>query len=293
MSTEVQSLLINSSTFLFKFTVNQMTDDYVSILSVFNAKLLVSCYEKHKLFIYSSLGHYLSTIITSKLCDASWTPQGNIIYTSSGNYNIMVISEVGKIIKRSNMAEPLGLSVSSDGIIYLADSTTGIHQSVDDGISWKFVMKPNSVFGCKLVLKVTTENSDDIWILEDKGLGLEHQLNKYSIGREFSEENLTWMEIAPKEKVAFSIFNGLCKLSNDNKGNIFLSDDDKSNSVHVFSENGQYIQKLLTLNDIYANKLNEPKQLSMDNKNKLLYFGTRSGEVIVFKIFYEAKTMVY
>ena len=47
------------------------------------------------------------------------------------------------------------------------------------------------------------------------------------------------------------------------------------------------------IDDIYANKLNEPKQLSIDNKNRLLYVGTRSGEVIVFKIFYKAKTMVY
>ena len=181
--TKVQSLLINSSTFLFKFTVNQMTDDYVSILSVFNSKLLVSCYEKHKLFIYSSLGHYLSTINTSKLCDASWTPRGNIVYTSSENYKVMVISEVGKIIKRSIMAEPLGLSVSRDGIIYLADSITGIHQSVDDGVSWKFVMKPNGDYSCKLALKVTTENSDDIWILESKTLTWEYQLNKYSMAR--------------------------------------------------------------------------------------------------------------
>ena len=88
------------------------------------------------------------------------------------------------------------------------------------------------------------------------------------------------------EKEAFSISHGLCKLINDNKGNIFLSDDYKSNSVHVFSENGQYNRKLLTLDDIYEGKLMEPAQLSINNENGLLYVGTRSGEVAVFKIFY-------
>ena len=197
----------------------------------------------------------------------------------------MVISEVGKIIKRSNMAHPLGLSVSSDGIIYLADLDTGVYQSVDDGISWIFFIKPNGDYGCKLAIKVTTDHRDDIWILEKNNIGWDYRLNKYSIDS-CSEENVTWMEIAPMEKEAFSISHGLCKLINDNKGNIFLSDDYKSNSVHVFSVNGQYNRKLLTLDDIYEGKLMEPAQLSINNENGLLYVGTRSGEVAVFKIFY-------
>ena len=56
--------------------------------------------------------------------DATWTPRGNILYTSN---KVMVMPECGKVItKHTHMRNPQRLSVSNNEIIYLADGETGV-----------------------------------------------------------------------------------------------------------------------------------------------------------------------
>ena len=73
----------------------------VNIMSVFKEKLLVSCRWSSKLFVYSIEGCYLlnmTTIDNDQLLDATWTPRGNIIYTTEHNIRVVILSEFGEVI---------------------------------------------------------------------------------------------------------------------------------------------------------------------------------------------------
>ena len=136
---------------------------------MFNKKLLVSSCQRSQLLIYSREGRYLSTIAINendKLCNAKWTPRGNIVYTTDNSKKVVVMSESGKIITKHQMEEPRRFSISNEDIIYLADFKTGVYQSTDDGVSWSLVFKSADGRHCTEVIKVTTYHSDDFWTME-------------------------------------------------------------------------------------------------------------------------------
>ena len=302
-STKVQPQRVNSSQLLFTFTVIQAIGKSIHILSVLNDKLLVGNYERIQLFIYSSQGHHVSTIKTissTRLYDASWTPRGNIIYTSTENSKVTVLSESGKLIKLSSMGKPLCLSVSNDDIIYLADMATGIYESADDGISWKLVISLKDKYRCKQVIKVTTYyNRLDFWSLEDThiklGIEITHaddydaRISKYSMDKRLTVENIKWMKIEPNnpitQNVNIKISECQSRLSYDISGNIFLNNF-VNGSAHVFSSNGLYDRQLLSSNQLHS----RPCRMSVDNNNNLFYVGTQNGHVSVFKLFYAEDT---
>ena len=169
-STESRSQSVMSSQLLRNFTIDQSERLCVSILSVFNGKLLVSCEFLSQLFIHSHEGHQLSTITTNdndKLWDSTWTPRGNIVYTTRDSSKLVVMSESGKVINtHTQMKSPRYLSVSNDGIIYLADWETGVYQSTDDSVNWSLVFNSTDGRHCREVIKVTTDHGDDFWTLE-------------------------------------------------------------------------------------------------------------------------------
>ena len=78
-----------------------------------------------------------------KLRDASWTPRGKIVFTINNSNNVVVISEVGKVITtHTQMTFPRYFSVSNGDVIFLSDLETGVYQSTADGVSWSLVFKP-------------------------------------------------------------------------------------------------------------------------------------------------------
>ena len=309
---------MTSSQPLPKITVDQLKGLVVDILSVFNDKLLVSCYGISQLFIYSREGRHLSTIKTNnndQLRDAAWTPRGNIVYTTyfpsdkvvvmseSGKVitthtqmtephclsvssddipsdKVVVMSESGKVITtHTQMTEPHCLSVSSDDIIYLADSKTGVYQSTDDGVSWSLVFKSTDGWHCFQTIKVTTDHSDDFWTLENYSNN--YQLSVYSVDRRRSDGNVTWRDIVPKTYGKHINLSYRSSLSYDGNMNIFLSDFDNK-VVHKFSVNGQYHWQLLSSYRI----MNMPRRLAVDKKRQLLYVGQWKGLVQVFELKY-------
>ena len=142
-STVSRSQSVTSSQLLLNFAVKGV---HVTILSVLNDKLLVSCFtiphlflvsgdNLSQLFIYGREGRHLSIITINDndtLEDATWTPRGNIVYTTCYPSNkVVVMSESGKVITtHTQMTSPLRLSVSNDNIIYLANSNTGVGETV-------------------------------------------------------------------------------------------------------------------------------------------------------------------
>ena len=275
---------MTSSQLLQNFTVDQLKCCWVNILSVFNDKLLVSDINFSQLFIYSREGRLLSTITTNNndmLWDATWTPRGNIVYTTYRSNKVVVMSESGKVITtHTQMTDPRYISVSCDDIIYLADYKTGVYQSTDDGVSWSLVFKSTDGWHCEQVIKVTTDLSDDFWTLE-KSNNNKYHLRVYSVDRRRSDGYVTWRGINVRTTDGKHINLSDSRLSYDGNMNIFLSDY-HNKAVHVLLVNGQYHCQLLSSHHIK----NEPFRLAVDKERQLLYVGQKFGVVGVFKLTY-------
>ena len=246
----------------------------INILSLFNNKLLVSREGLCKLFIYGLEGGHISTITTNNhdnLLDATWTHSGNIVYTADNNHIVAVMSESGKFITaHTHIKFPRYLSVSNDGIVYLASYKTGVYQSTDDGASWNLVFKSTDGWNCWQVIKVTNNHSDDFWALEKKGYNC--HLRVYNVDRRLSDGNVTWRDINVPTTDGKHIDLLDSRLLHDGNMNIFLNDWENK-AVHVFSVNGQYLSQLLSSQHIKYN----PYRLAVDRERQLLYVG-RSGQ---------------
>ena len=234
------------------FSVNQLEDEFVTILSLFNDKFLVGCsIHLSQLFIYSLEGCHLATITVNdndKLRDAIWTPRGNIVLTTCNSNKVIVTSESGKvIIRHAQMIGPRFLSVSNDDIMYLADKT-GVYQSRDDGISWNLVFKSTNEWNCWQVVKVINDHHDDYWTVEKSGNN--YHLRVYSLDR-CSHAKVTWRDIDVTTSGVEHIDLSVSSLSYDGNVNIFLSDLDNK-AVYAFSVNGHYQCKLLSSHQEHA-----------------------------------------
>ena len=95
----------------------------------------------------------LKTNDKDKLRDITWTPMGNIVYTTYSN-EVGVISSAGKVIaKHTQFKTPRYLRVSYEDIIYLADYEAGVYQSINDGVSWNFVFNSTDGWHCLQAIK--------------------------------------------------------------------------------------------------------------------------------------------
>ena len=261
-----------------------MKDWRVDILSLFKDKLLVSSSYLSQLIICSREGHHRLTIATNdndKLRDATWTPQGNIVYTTYSN-KVVVISESGKINStHTHMKVPWHLSVSNDDVIYLVDLASyygGVYQSTNEGVSWSLVFKSLYGWNCEQLIKVATKSSDVFWTWESNGINKHlHVYNVY--GRSF-DGNMTWRDIFPTTD-GKHIDLSHSSLSYDGNMNIFLSDQNNQ-AIHVLSVNGQYRYQLLSSHQIK----NKPWRLAVDKERQLLYIGQTGRVVGVFKLIY-------
>ena len=275
-----------SSQLLSSFTVNRLQNNYVNILSVFSDKLLVSVSRYlPQLLIYSREGHHLTTIAikdNDTVLDAAWTPQGNIVYTTVSQKEVVMISESGNvIISYTQMTLPLQLSVSNDNIIYLADFETGVYQSTDGCFNWTFVFKPIDEWHFHQVIKMNRDHSADFWTLGRKNNNENWHLRVYSVGKRRSDGNMTWRNIDFPTSYGNQLMFFGSSLSYDGNMNIFFCDF-VYGVVHVFLMNGQYHCQLLSSN--HLKKL--PDRVAVDKDRQLLYVGQNFGLVEVFKLTY-------
>ena len=269
---------MTSSQLLFNFTANQLVYNDVSVLSIFNEKLLISSIVFFRLFIYSREGRYLSSIATqgNKLCDATWTPRGNIIYTITASNRVMVTLDSGIEILEFFANEVLQfLSVSNDDIIYLTGGNAGVYQSTDDGFSWSLVLKGVDYQHFSQVNKVTTDHSDDFWTLKYNSLYM------YSKDRRHSGDMVTSRYVNVFKTNDKNMNFSLSSLSYDGNTNFFLSDL-RDKAIHVLSVTGQYRCQLMSSHRITST----PLKLAVDRERQLLYVGQKNGVVAVFKLTY-------
>ena len=277
---------MTSTQLLLNFKIDQFENwRPVSILSVFNDKILVSCqYNFSQLFIYNNVGLYLSTITindSDKLWDAVWIPCGNIVYTTAYSKKVVVMSEFGKIITtHTHMKYPRCLSVSIDDTIYLTDWKTGIYQSTDGGVSWSVIINTFGEWHCQNVINVITDDSFDFWVLGWNN-NYKWHLRVYSVNSRYSDSNVTFRDINVTTADGQNIDMAASSLSYDGNMNIFLNDYDNK-AVHMFSVISQNHRQVLLLNHIK----HEPCMLAIDKRRQLLYVGQEMSFIEVFKLSY-------
>ena len=145
-----------SLTLLRRFVISQLKSYSIQILSLFDDKLLVGLTESSLLFIYKGNDSHhtlLSTIpVNGTLIHATWTPLGNIVYTSD---EMVTVTDSCKDLVSTRMTCPLYLSVSNNESIYLADRNLGIYQSIDDGMTWDCVFEQNDAWNFYQVFRTT------------------------------------------------------------------------------------------------------------------------------------------
>ena len=252
---------------------------------MFNNKLLIGCESFNLLFVYSHEGRFLSTIKinndnVSLLIDATWTPRGNIVYTTLKTNKVVVISESGKINSVYNrMTTPKYFSVSNENIMYLADEETGLYQSTDDAVSWNLVFKPADGWRCLQATKVTADRVVDFWTFGRDNNDTVPYRRVYSV--DSSNGHMTWKNINLTTQYGKDINFPYNSLSYDGNMNFFILDVAKK-AVHAFSPKGQHYCQLLSS----RNFKNFPLKLAVDKERLLLYVGQQGGVVEVFKLTY-------
>ena len=280
-----RSEVVMSSQLLLNFTVNQLKDKHVDILSVFNDKLLVSRFSIFRLFIINCEGSDLSTITinekTGQLNDAKWTPNGNIIYIMSNVNKVVVMTELGEVITtHSQMKHPVHLSVSDDKFIYIADNNMGVYESQNDGVNWTLVLTSPYGWHCQFAMKMTADLSDYFWVKEFHDSVT--YIRVYKTDKSRSQDIIAWRNITVPPTNDKQISLPYSILTDDGNTTIFISD--YSNKViHTFSIKGHYRCLLLSPHHF----LNTLDSLAVDKERKLLYVGQNNGVVAMFKLSYK------
>ena len=253
-----------------------------------NEKVLVSSRGLSQLFIYNRNDRNLSIIsikYNDTLLDATWTSNGNLVYTTYSSKLVTILWSFGQdITKQTYMEKPMYLSVSYDDIIFVVDFhedfSTGVYQSTDDGISWSRVFNSPGGLYFYQVIKVKTDYNGDFWILE-MNARKNYCLRMYSVDENSPNGNVTWKDI--KVPMTDGKYINLSKsmMSYDGNMSIFLSDPDNK-AVHVLSVNNQCHYQLSPHHIMHV-----PRRLSVDKKSLELLVGQDKGVVGVFKLTYE------
>lgn len=203
-------------------------------------QLLVGCSGNHQLHVYNPDGQHVAAINLNskqKLREATWTPHGRIVYTTTKGRKVVTISADGKLIVKYPMTNAQRFTVSPDGIIYLADDIAGVYQSVDDGRTWSRVFKPRDGWGCFQAMKVSSDQHlDTFWTLELNNR--DYRLCACTVDKRLPAGNLKWHPIKVPSHTDLWM---MTRLAMDCNKNIFLTNFiAKSVLVWLADASGQY-----------------------------------------------------
>ena len=235
------------------------------------------------MFVCSRKGQYFFPIELNDgdmVFDATWTPYGNIVYTTNRHKVVTITELVASIITTHTLLRmPMYLSVSNDDVIFLAEFYQGVYQSSDEGNSWNLVFKSPEGLHFNQVIKVETANNTDFWILESEQRN--YYIRVYSVDEKRPNGNVTWRDINLPSMDGKYIDVSNCLLSNDGSMNIFFFDS-QNKAVHILSANDQCHYQLLSPHHI----MHIPRRLVIDKKSQELLVGQEKSVVEVFKLIY-------
>ena len=267
-----------SATFLNNFRVLHINDKIYDIVSLHNENIIISCLGSSEFYIYHVNGSFLSRItVSGVLSDVTWTADGkHIAYITRDSCMAVLITSAGDVMTRTQMKNPRCLSLSADGIVYLADGEMGVYRLTKKH-KWIFVFKPSENWHCLQVIKVSSiAHTAVFWTLERLQATDVCQLRMYSTERDRQE--IKWRNIDCH--MMRSIYVNLlgCKLAYDGD-NYVLMTDCCANSVHLFTLDGNCHREILT----FYNGLRQPFGLAVDHQRKLLFVGQWNA-INMFKI---------
>ena len=277
-------MAISNANLLLTFNISQLKGSNINILSFSSTdQLLAGCCSNSQMYVYSRGGCHISIVTITKgdnLYDASWTPCGNIVYTTNNCENndngVVVMSEFGKVISRTQLTAPRYLTVSDDNTIYLTDFEMGVYQSTDDGLHWTLVIeRTDKKWYCRQIIKQATDYSDNFWALEcnnDYSSDQAYRLRKYSM----QGNNLTWVDINLPKNINLHYCSSLAY---DDNANILFNNYD-SRTIYTWSLNKLVYNQELSPDDITK----KPYKLIVDAKRQQLYVGQNDGIVEIFKL---------
>ena len=251
----------------------------VCIVSVHNNKLIITHEGSTHLYVLDVTGNLLSTLfVADRLFDVTWTPRGDMVYSTCDSHQVVTISEAGDVIGLMQMKDPRCFSVSNDDVIYIADWQNGIFQSTDGGMTWCHTFSLPEEKQCIQVIKVTTEAGDVFWVLEK--FAVYSRLRIYSITENQSTSgDITWRDVDLMTSRGLRIvLSWNSRLTYDGGKLMFLTELENS-AVHVLSVDGVYQHQLLSSEDVST-----PYGLSVDRHRKLMYVGPSKGVVKVFAL---------
>ena len=203
--------------------------------------------------------------IQDHIVDISWTPRGNIVYTTSGKADnekpeknrLVTTDKTGIFISQQQMTAPTRFSVSGDNTICLTDKVNGIYESKDDGITWTHILRqPNDTTRCWQAIKVHN-NQDEVvyWALA------ESNSDKFCLRRFTLSNGVIWQDIfLPGPDLSLS------KMAFDGKENIFLAAYN-SDAVLSIPVNNPQNYKYLSFNE----SIRKLCGINFDCCNQLLY----------------------
>ena len=276
----MSSYINNSVKLLYEFTADlPKTDNVDSVqISLFNDNLLFSCHGVTDLYIYSRYGQSISNVtvnnfgnfsLRGKVIEAIYTLEGNIVFTT--DEQVILITAEGELLSQTFLPFPYSLCITSDGVIYLITHDCYIYRSTDNGISWDVVFQlQNDVK--QLMVVPTSENSDDIWILESD------KLHIYSVNWAKSIDVVKWKDVSITNKCYRRIDLLSSMMSYDGIDKVFLAARNE-NLLHLYTVNGEYLglQKILGL---------EVTSFVVDRQHKLLFVGCKGARVRVYQFLY-------
>ena len=279
--TQFSQLTKTSFELLFNFTIYEIGNNTISIISIFHDKLLVSKHLANQLLIYNQHGRYLSTINTAdndKIIDATWTPRGNIVYATS--MKVIAISESGTLIKETVKIEGTSFSISYDDIIYLG-GPAGVHKSTNDGLTWIYVLFPHHEWRCVQVSNVFSDHNDYYWIIENSRVRRTTNLSVYTLER----RSISMDTDDPRIRQSVDLVKASgqhmsllpsSKLTYDGNTKFFLADCAR-NTISVLSTNGRHLCQLILSDKVSC-------RLIYDWKSHILYEGRVGSVVAMYRL---------
>ena len=259
-------------------------------MSVNNDRLLVSAYRNSFVYVYNNEGVRLDTInVTDQREDASWTPRGNIVYTTLDGFKVVTLTSKGALISSTKMAYPNQFTMSTNGNIYLGNGEDGVYQSADDGLTWSKVFRSSDKWVVMQAIAVKSENegtdfftleylNDVSWVFNPK-----YRIRLYMLNKQHS--GLTWRDviIASPNGRQLDIYS-IDALTYDNRMNIFMCDT-TNNTINIYSVLTNQLYELELL--LPLKSTDKLLRLAIDTKQQMLYVLQKTSTVSIFKLTYD------
>ena len=188
--------------------------------------------------------------------------------------NILVISESGEIIKTVQSIHSSSVSITKNGIIYLANFMNGVYQSIDNGFTWEHVFK--TVEYCNHVIKI--ENRSVFWIKEHS-VNSTYTVRLYKADQDsLNRRKITRITVILPETVQQNEYQrNAMDLAYDGDISVFLYEH-LDGFIYLYDANGQYLKQLA--------KLEAGMCIVADTQLKLIYSQKGKCAVNVYKLVY-------